>query len=354
MNSFPPPSLVTSPRGITIGGVLIRCALSIALLGAVPTCALAEVWEFSGGRWTQVQSPSTQPATDPTLDKIDALLNQHKHLEARKLALAWEKTHKDSPLRDRVLFQIAQAYYQYGDRTRAFFHLDELMDTYPESAYFYKALDLQYQIADAYLNGYKRRLFGIACVDAYDDAIEMMYRIQQRSPGSPLAEKALLRTADYYFSRASYDLAGDAYQSYVRSYPRSPEVARARLRAAYSSIAQFRGLRYDATSLTDARTQLESIIHDYPKLAADENLRDMIDRIDVTFARKNLVEADFYHRTHHPIGAAYLYEYVVRAYPQTPEADTADAALAKLPRDAVRSVSSFHAPMALPTTGATP
>jgi outer membrane assembly lipoprotein YfiO len=345
---------VTSPRGITIGGVLTRCALSIALLGALPVCADAAVWEFSGGRWTQVQAPASRPATDPTLDKIDALLDQHNHLEARKLALAWEKTHKTSPLRDRVLFQIARAYYEYGDRTRAFFHLDELMDTYPESPFFYRALDLQYQIADAYLNGYKRRLFGIPCVDASDDGIEMMYRIQQRSPGSPLAEKALLRTADYYFSQATYDLAGDAYLSYVRSYPRSPEVPRARLRAAYSSLAQFRGLRYDATALRDARTQLESLINDYPKLAADENLRDMIDRIDVTFARKNLVHADFYDRTHHPIGAAYLYEFVVRTYPQTPEADTAHAELTKLPRDAVRAVSSFHAPMAPPTTGATP
>ena len=58
---------------------------------------------------------------------------------------------------------------------------------------------MQYRIADRFLDGYKRRFIGIAMFTAQEEAVEMLYRIQSRSPGSPLAEKAMLRTADFYF-----------------------------------------------------------------------------------------------------------------------------------------------------------
>jgi len=323
------------------------------------TAPAAEVWEFRDGGWAQVKTPQPpaapqQPTTDAELNRIDDLLAAGRHLEARKAALAWEKTHKTSPLRDRVLMQIAKAYYQYGDRTRAFFHLDELLDTYPESQLFYPALQMQYDIADAYLNGYKRRFMKMAIVGAEDDAIEMLYRIQQRSPGSPLAEKALLRTADYYFASSQFEFAGDAYGQFIRSYGRNPAVPRVRLRQAYSSLAQFRGLRYDATPLVDAKTQLQALISDYPRLAAEENLQDLVDRIDTTFARKSLVTADFYKRTNHPLGAAYTYRYIETTYPDSPEAKDAVAAYGALPETVQTQAigdEAWHAPSTLPAAG---
>lgn len=330
-------SLVTPSPATTIRGVRIRSLLLVAALATTSPLRADEprqVWEFRNGGWTAAEVPSTQPETDPTLDRVDALLDRGQHRDARKLALEWEKANRTSPLRDRVLHQIARAYFDYGDRTRAFFHIDELMDTYPQSRFFYPSLELQYRIAEAYLDGYKQRFLKIPLIRVDGDAIEMMYRIQQRSPGSPLAEKALLRTADYYFASADYDLAADAYAAYARNYPRSPVVPRVRLRAAYSSLAQFRGLRYDATPLTDARTQFLSLIDDYPQMAAEENLRDVVARIDTTFARKGNVTADFYRRIGAEQGAAYTYTYVLTTYPDTPEADDAAAGLqAVLPAD---------------------
>src|SRR5207253_4944771 len=122
------------------------------------------------------------------------------------------------------------------------------------------ALQRQYEIADAYLGGYKRRFLGIALFGAEDEAVEMLYRIQQRSPGSPLAEKALLRTGDYYYKDSEFDFAADVYAVFVHSYPRSPEVPKVKLRQAFSYYAQFRGLKFDATPIIDARQQLVEVM----------------------------------------------------------------------------------------------
>jgi outer membrane protein assembly factor BamD (BamD/ComL family) len=149
---------------------------------------------------------------------------------------------KESANRDRGLYLIAKAFYGYGDRIKAFYYCDELMDTYPESDLFTPALELQYKIADRYLDGYKRRWLGIPIFQAKEEAVEMLYRIRNRAPGSPLAETSLLRTADHYRFDGQFDFAADAYAFYAKQYPRSPMTPRARLWGAYCQLAQFRGI----------------------------------------------------------------------------------------------------------------
>jgi outer membrane protein assembly factor BamD (BamD/ComL family) len=293
-------------------------------------------WELQDGRWTPLTTQaSTRPVSDPTLDRAEELLASRQHNAARSLLLRWIKLDKGSPLRDRAIFLLAEVYYQDGDRIRSFYHLDELMDTFPDSPLFYRALEMQYRIADAYLKGYKIKFLGMPIIGAEDEAIEMLYRIQQRSPGSPLAERSLLRTADYYYANSEFDLAGDAYASYTRSYPRSPLIPKVRLREAFSSLARFRGLRFDATPLIDARAQLVDIINAYPELAKEENLPTILDRIDSSFAHKIYVTAEFYRRTKDLKTAAYNYRFLIKTYPRSPEATLAEAQLKRLPPSAL-------------------
>lgn len=328
----------------------------VVLLLAAPICdAQTQSWELQGEEWLAINRPATQPtiAPDATLDRIEQLIGRERFSSARKLAVRWlnQANNRAHPLRDRGLFLLAEAYYGYGNRIRSFYHLDELMDFHPDSPLYARALQRQYDIADAYLNGYKNRLFGIPMFGAEGPAIDMLFRIQQRAPGAPLAEKALLRTADYYYADGQFDLAEDAYAAYLRAYPRSPLAPRVRLRQAFSNYAQFRGLRFDATPLLDARTQLVQLASASPDLAAEENLGQFVERIDTTLARKLLVTADFYERTNEDRAAAYYYRQVIRQYAGSPEARDAERALARLPDDlgtpANRPVGSSAEPLGL-------
>ncbi len=215
-------------------------------------------WEFREGRWLEMASPppSTMPvAPDPQLDQAEQLLSQHDYETAKKILVEWVKVHTQirTPQRDRAVFLLADVFYQADDRIKSFFYCDELMDEYPESKLFSAALQKQFDIADAYLNGYKDRFLFMRILDEGSEAVQMMWRIQQRSPGSPLAEQAMLRTADYYFNDRDYDLAEDTYNAFWHNYPNSDQVPRVKLRAAFASLAQFRGVKFDATNLIDAR-----------------------------------------------------------------------------------------------------
>jgi outer membrane protein assembly factor BamD (BamD/ComL family) len=312
--------------------------LLLTLALASPLAAAPQSWELQNGQWRPItEDATTRPLSDPTLDRAEQLLTHNGYAAANQITIAWLKANKKSPLRDRALLLLAESYYQSGDRLVSFYECDHLMDDYPDSPLFYRALELQYKIAEAFLDGYKRRLFGMAILGAEQEGVEMLYRIQQRSPGSPLAEKALLRSADYYYATSQFDLAGDAYTAYVHQYPRSPVVPRARLRSAFSSLAQFRGLPYDATPLIEARTQLVDLATAYPDLAKQENLEDVVQRIDKSFARKLLRTADFYRRTHDPASAVYSYRFLIQSYPDSPEADQAKQALAQMPPSALQN-----------------
>jgi outer membrane assembly lipoprotein YfiO len=325
---YQPPGLRFSLRfSVGLGAVLLLFYSSAAL-------AQKPTWAYDNGRWPQVNDKAPRQISDPAIDEAQEQLAKGNTEIARKMLLAWEHTHKDSPVRDRAVFLIAQSYYNGDDRIMAFYYLDEVMDEYPESHLFASALKEQYDIGDAFLSGHKRRIFGISCLPAEDEAVEMLYRVQQRSPGSPLAERALLRTADYYYNSGQFDYAADAYAAFARSYPRSDAIPRARLRQAFSSLAQFRGVDFDATSIIDARAELVDLQKTYPKMADDENIPVFLEKIDEAFAAKLFSIAGFYERTGQPKSAAYYYQFLIETYGSSAKGEQARERLAALPLSA--------------------
>lgn len=302
-----------------------------------------QTWVYTpGGNWQLLPPPpvpttqaSTRPIAEPELDKAQAMLDHGGMSDkAYKILLAWDKANKTSPSRDRCVWLLADAEYQQDDRITAFYYLDELMDKYPGSSLYSAAQEKQFDIAVDYLNGHKLKALGLAIFPATSEALEMLFRIQERSPGSDLAERALMKTADYYFSTSDFDLAADAYGAFARDFPRSKDVPYARLRRAYSALAQFRGVRFDATMLVDARAQLVEYMRDYPDLAARENVAGVIERIDIDCARKILLTGEYYERVHDPAGAAFHYRFLIETYPDSPEANTARQNLSRLPASA--------------------
>jgi outer membrane protein assembly factor BamD (BamD/ComL family) len=311
-------------------GVLV--AVSSAL-------AQPKTWQYTGGgKWEEAQTRPAGPATplrNPRLDLAEELLEAGHNHQAHKILLTWIKANPKAADRDRATYLLAREYYQNGDRVWCFYECDELLDNYPDSRLYFPALELQYRVADEYLAGKKKKLLGLPIIDMEDEAIEMLYRIQARSPGSAIAERALLRTADHYYRTAQFDLAADAYGAYARTYPRSNQVPRVKLAQAFSNFAQFRGIRYDATPLIDARAEFLDVQARYPRLAADENIPQFLARIDTELSAKMYETADYYRRTNQPRSAVFLYRSLIKAYPQSRDAQAAERELQKMPKWAV-------------------
>ncbi len=315
---------------------MLGLAAAILSSGRIAAALEPKTFDYAGGgKWPQVEAPASRQADNPTLDRAERMLSSGQTSDAKKLLLDYAVNSRTARDRDRALFLLADVYRRDDDYLKAFYQYDELLDTYPESRLYSQSLEKQYDIADALLRGHKRRLFGLSILPADDEGIDMLFRLQERSPGSPLAERSLLRTAEYYFASSQFDLAGDAYAAYIRSYPRSPDVPRIRIREAFCSYAQFRGVNFDATHLIDARAQFEDIKVRYPQLATSSNVQQFIDSINETLARKMYLTADFYRRTDKPGGAAYTLRELAKTYPDSKEAKLVPKELTRLPAAAL-------------------
>ncbi|MGC4033011.1 MAG: outer membrane protein assembly factor BamD [Tepidisphaeraceae bacterium] len=301
--------------------------IGLASLAAVAPAQqpTSRTFELTGDRFTEVPTtnPASLPKPDPALKRVETLLDRQDYSAAKAAALAWLLDHKIDPHYDQGLYLMAQALNGLEEPIKAFYYCDQLMDSFPASAYFKPALELQYAMGDSLLNGRPIKGMGLPIFDGSDEGVEMMFRVQTRSPGSPLAEKALRRTADFYFADGQFDLAADAYAAHIKSYPRDPNMPEILVRQAFSNYAQFTGVRFDPTPLVNARAQMEDIINKYPEVAKRENMPSFVDAIDKTLARKLYVTADYYRRTDKPAAEKIVLRVLTQQYPQSDEAQKA-------------------------------
>ncbi len=237
---------------------------------------------------------------------------------ARALATAFLDRFKSPVGRAEMLLVRGDALVEMGDEYKALFDYEAITRQHPGSTVFVQALEREYDIAVAYANGLRRKFYGtIRIIDTAEDAQELLIRIQERLPGSRLAEDAGMTLADFYFRRSEMRLAADAYDLFLQNYPRSERVPKARERLIQSYLASYRGPRHDDAGLRDARRRLVAMQQIRPAAAQRLGAEALLVRIDESEAKKLLVTAQWYLSIDDPISAEIYVRRVVEKYPGT-------------------------------------
>ena len=294
------------------------------------------------------------------VDEVDPRSGQARLLRARKaildgspqravdLATAFINLFPDSPMVPDAYLIRGDALQAMGDEYEALFDYEEIARGYPNSAVFVTALQREFEIAREYARGRARKLFGLLRIlPAEEDAEEILIRIQERLPGSRLAEEAGMELADYYFRIRDLRMASEAYDLFVENYPRSKDINKARLRLIYSYLADYRGPRYDASGLEEARLRLEDLRVTDPGLAQRIGVEALLVRIYESDARKMLVTADYYLSVSDPVSAEFTIRRLIERYPDSIASLEAlrriPGILARVPETVVRRGPDYRA-----------
>jgi len=189
---------------------------------------------------------------------------------------------------------------------------------------FERAVERELAIALRYAGGLKRRGWGIRAFDASDIAIELFIRVQERMPGSQLAERASIELADFYYKRREIGLASEAYGLYIENFPDGPNARHAARRRIYADIARFKGPEYDASGLLDAQVRIRRYEREYPADSAQTGINSaLVERLDESLAAQQLVAAEYYLQTRELAAARLTLRRLATAYPRTTAAQTA-------------------------------
>lgn len=258
--------------------------------------------------------------------------------DAQDLAEEWIERYPNHPLQPEAVLLVADAKVARRNYYKALFDYEKILRLYPGSEQFSIALEREYQIADLFSHGMKRRLWGMRLVPAESEAEEVFIRIQERAPGSDVGEKASLALADHYFRHAEMANAAEAYDLFLLNYPRSLHREPAMLRLIQANLATFKGPTFDPTGLLDARQRLAMYQKEFPAAAERLGTPALLIRIDESMARKIYQTAWWYEVRGERVSAVYLHRRLIRDYPSTPAA-----------RDAMVKLTELGAPLAVAT-----
>jgi outer membrane protein assembly factor BamD len=273
-------------------------------------------WLLQNGVWVPLVAPNANTPQGQVAEMITELNSGHlKHIP--KQAKRWMRHYPANPLAPEVLLLRGDADNAMGAKYTALFAYEDLLDNYPTSPLYGPCLRREYNIACAFLRGYKRKFLGLRILPVTGDALELLRRIQDRQRGSPLAELAGIRVADYYYSDSRFHRAFLSYQDFLRRYPYSQFVVKATIMEVQCLLATFRGVKFDLTPLRNAEAQLESLAQNDPHFAHILQVKALEERIYQLEGHKELEIAQFYIRFSKPGAAKYYYNRVINDWPDT-------------------------------------
>lgn len=237
--------------------------------------------------------------------------------EAMRLSSIWMTRNKRHPL-------MGEAHIIHGDALFAQrYYYESLFDYEAVARDYYgtkaaiTANERELEIATMFANGLRKRLWGMRISDATDEAKELLIRIQERLPRSPLAETAAMELADLYYRTKEMKLANDMYLIFVENYPRSAEIEKAQARLIYTRLATYRGPDFNDAGLFDARKELIRLQVTSPRLANTVNASALITRIDESIGQKMLRTAQWYLKVNNPIAAEYTIHRLIQKHEHT-------------------------------------
>ena len=298
--------------------VLSVVALALALTVTGPSARGQDVERELGGTggWQVVDQP---PATGPEAELFRARqdLADGRFGQARRRADAWLEQYEDHPLRPEALLVRGDAQVALRDEYKALFDYEAVAVDYPGSEAFGIALEREFEIARLYANGMRRKVWGIRFADASREAEELFIRIQERLPGSKLAERAGRELADFYFRRQEMELAATAYQLYLENHPNAPDRADAMKRLIYAYLATAKGPQFDPSGLYNAQVWLNRLAAEFPADAEQLGDRALEIRIRESDAERMRVNAEWYLKRDDEVSAKFIMDRLLRRYPES-------------------------------------
>jgi outer membrane protein assembly factor BamD (BamD/ComL family) len=317
------------------------------------------------GGWTQDQAPA-EGTDEAVLAKARRELAEDRPSVAYRTINGWLKP------RERAIGPlIPQAYLIRADATavdneyEALYDYETIIKSFPGSPEYVTAVERELEIGVRYLNGLNRKQMGLRWVGAESVGEELLVRVHERMPGSQLGERAVIELADYYYRELDLESAAVVYQAFAQNYPRSAYAMRAKQRQVFAALGQFKGPRYDTTSLLDSAVLIKRFQNDYPAQAQAVGLDDaLLTRIDESRAAQLLETAKWYMDRGDPVSGRVALRRLLRNHPQTASAGKAydilkargwleEPVVGKLPGPAVEPAKK-DAPAAAPAPAPSP
>ena len=297
----------------------------LALALAVGQVSAAVVFRQGEG-WTAEaeDSGSVESSAVAQMNKAEGLEAEGQLGKALGAYRALVRKFPDSLIAPKAQLKVGDLYEQQGNYDKAFDAYSAYIKKYPRSPNFNKAVEAEFRIAKMFLEGERKRLFGVKTFPSMQRAQEMFEAILKDAPYSTWAALAQFNVGLALEKQGKESEAVAAYQKLIEKYSGSPVVADAYYQIGYVYYKQVSRGSYDDATRNKASEAFDEFIARYPESEkvpqARENLRNLAGGVN----NNTLDVARFYEKQKNYKAAVIYYNEVVRM-----EAGSANAEVAK-------------------------
>ena len=251
------------------------------------------------------------------------------------------KNYSQSALAPKAQRKVAILLEQRGEYDKAYDAYSVYLSKYPRGEDFDGVVEAQFRIAKLFLEGQKRKVFGVPFAPSMSRAQEMFDGIVKRAPYSKWAPLAQFNVGQAYEKQGKYPEAIAAYQTVVAKYPGDPIADDAQYQIGYVLMRESKEGSYDTASRQRARESFEDFLSRYPESEKAPQARENINALQSGVTKGALDIAKYYEKTKKYKAAVIYYNEVVRQQPDSPESTIAktriDALKTQFGEDALRA-----------------
>lgn len=218
--------------------------------------------------------------------------------------------------------KVAELYEKIGDYEHAFDAYGKFITAYPKAEEFDKAVEAQFDIAKRFLEGERRRLFGVKTFSSMEKAQNMFEAIVKNAPYSKYAPLSQYNIGQALEKQSKYPEAVAAYQEVTVKYPNDSVAVDAMYQIGYVYFKQSREA-YDPAARTKARDAFEDFIARYPNSEKVPQAKEDIKTLTGKETNGVLAIAKYYDKSKNYKAAVIYYNQVIKLQPGTPDSDFA-------------------------------
>lgn len=330
------PHYLTLPRGfISVRALMSKpvlfLTLSLAVAIACPRPIEGAVVYRSNEGWSvEGEDTAVEGSAAEQMRKAEGLEAAGNTGAAYNAYRALVKNYSGSALAPKAQRKVALLLEQHGEYDKAYDAFSVYLTKYPRGEDFDSVVEGQFRIAKLFLEGQKRKVFGVPFAPSMTRAQEMFEGIIKRAPFSKWAPLAQFNVGQALEKQTKYPEAIIAYQTVVNKYPTDAIADDAQYQIGYVLLREAREGSYDVNSQRRAREAFEDFIARYPESEKVPQARENMNSLQGGVTKGALDIAKFYEKTKKYKAAVIYYNEVIRQQPDSPESTVAKARIEAL------------------------
>jgi len=218
---------------------------------------------------------------------------------------------------------------QAGDYDRAYGLYNEYLTKYPKGEDFDTALQGMYEVGQKFLEGARRRMFGVKTFPSMVRAQEIFENIVKTAPFSKWAPLAQFYAGQALEKRGQPDEAIAAYEEVISRYPTDAAAADAQYQIGYVYLVESRTAQ-DRSAADKAQDAFEDFLARYPTSEKAPQAQDDLKLLQARQDTSAVQVAKYYDKKKDYKAAVIYYNEVIREQPGTPEAKAAEERISEL------------------------